>query len=426
MSLSALLLGLLPVASPALAPPPSGTVAIRVGRAETVSQGTIPNAVILVEAGKVTAVGEDLPVGRGIPVLDRPDWVAIPGLVNCWSRLGLDSSGQSNAFSPERLASTELYPRADEWEEQLQAGLTTIGLLPPGTGIPGRASVVRPLGDTPEAMLVEDGVFVPITMRSDPGSKKLLRDAFERLDKFLEKEEKNREKWEEKQGKSKKSAKKKSSKDDDKKSSSKSKKGDYEPLVPDPQVQQVQALRDGDLRAVFDIQRASDWLHLVDALGDEEIDFDLRVRLRDGVDIWNVERAIGDRELRVIVEPLITVRANTRRELNLPRELSEAGARIVFVPRSASTNSYRPSIETVERWLVHVGEVVAAGLDEQTALRAMTLEPAAVLGLEERLGSIEVDRDANLVFFDGDPFQPGTELQAVMLEGAFVHGEVDL
>ena len=74
--------------------------------------------------------------------------------------------------------------------------------------------------------------------------------------------------------------------------------------------------------------------------------------------------------------------------------------------------------------LKNVGEIVAAGLDRQIAIKAVTLEAASVLGLGERLGSLDKGKDANMVFWNGDPFEPGTEVQAVMLEGSFVHGEV--
>jgi imidazolonepropionase-like amidohydrolase len=58
------------------------------------------------------------------------------------------------------------------------------------------------------------------------------------------------------------------------------------------------------------------------------------------------------------------------------------------------------------------------------ALRAVTLEPAGVLGLESRIGSLDKDKDANLLFLSGDPFEAGTQVKAVMLEGRFVFGEV--
>jgi imidazolonepropionase-like amidohydrolase len=48
-----------------------------------------------------------------------------------------------------------------------------------------------------------------------------------------------------------------------------------------------------------------------------------------------------------------------------------------------------------------------------------------MLGLEERLGSLEKDKDANLVFLSGDPFEPSTRVEAVMIEGRIVYGEVN-
>jgi len=104
---------------------------------------------------------------------------------------------------------------------------------------------------------------------------------------------------------------------------------------------------------------------------------------------------------------------------NMPMELSEAGAKLVLVPRSDSVPGH-------EAWLRNTGEMVGYGLDRDVALRALTLEPAELLGLGERLGSISAGKDANLIFFEGDPLEPGTQIEAVMLDGKFVSGEVKL
>jgi cytosine/adenosine deaminase-related metal-dependent hydrolase len=128
---------------------------------------------------------------------------------------------------------------------------------------------------------------------------------------------------------------------------------------------------------------------------------------------------IGDRKCRVVVEPVITVQPGTMRQRNLPMELSNAGAKVVFIPRNDTLNDFRD-------WMPNVGEMVGAGLDRATALRAVTSEPAALLGLESRLGSLEKGKDANMVFLNGEPFEPTTRIQAVMLEGRFVYGEVKL
>ena len=54
----------------------------------------------------------------------------------------------------------------------------------------------------------------------------------------------------------------------------------------------------------------------------------------------------------------------------------------------------------------------------------MTSNAAEFLGVNDRLGSLSAGMDANMIFLNGDPFEPGTQIEAVMLEGEFVHGEV--
>jgi len=128
---------------------------------------------------------------------------------------------------------------------------------------------------------------------------------------------------------------------------------------------------------------------------------------------------IGDRKCRVVMEPILSYYPGTMRERNLPAELSRAGAKLVLIPRSDALPDHKT-------WLANTGELVNAGLDRQVALRALTLEPAELLGVEKRVGSLEKGKDANLLFVNGDPFQPSTRIQAVMIEGQVVFGEANL
>jgi hypothetical protein len=189
MILNAILLAaspLLAAPSPsAPASPARGLTAIRVGRAETIADGTIENAVLLVDGSKIALVGEDLPIERGIPVIDRPDWVVMPGIVNAYSRFGLDSSGSSKS-TPGQQASTELHADPELYERVLRHGVTTLGLYPAGSGIPGLAVAVKPVGESAQAMTIADDVYLKIVLRSNKGSKKMLRDGFEAADKFAE------------------------------------------------------------------------------------------------------------------------------------------------------------------------------------------------------------------------------------------------
>ncbi len=448
MMLQAFVSGILFIAQPSAQ---DGLLAIRVGKAETVSQGTLEHAVILIEDGKIVEIGEDLPIERGIRILDRPNWVATPGLVNCHSRAGMDGRA-GRGFDPELRASGELYARQDIWRELLEAGVTTLGLYPPGAGIPGQAVAIRPRGEAIEDMLIAEDAYLKINIGASQALKKMLREAFEKLAEYDEKVQKAREKWEKEQEQKKsksKSKPKKEEKTEEKKEGAEEKKEEekkegglgqsqeekkkeeekkeegkkdeskekFVPPEPDPKVKPFLELRAGRLQAMMSITKAADYLHLLDVIEKKDFPWFLQVPLRDDIDLYEVAPKIGERGLRVVLTPFVTLQPNTRRERNLPAELQRAGAKIALVPRG-------DRVEDHERWMFDVGRLVAAGLDRQAALASVTLEPARALGLEERLGSLDKGKDANLVLWSGDPFEPQSRIQAVMLEGRFVHGEV--
>ncbi|MDP6538728.1 MAG: amidohydrolase family protein [Planctomycetota bacterium] len=406
---------LLAVAGPAQA---ADILAIKVGRAETISHGTIEHAVILVEDGRIVMVGEDLPIERGIEVLDRdPEWTVMPGLVNCYSRVGLDSKG-GNDSRPMQMASGELYPASEDFAKVLEAGVTTLGLYPPGNGIPGQSVVVRPSGETAGEMILADGAYLKVLARSSASSKKMIRKGFEKADDYTEKEQKAREKWEKAKEKWEKDKKKKDDKEEEEDGDQKKTFDPYVAPEPDDQATAFQALRDGELRALISISDSASYLHFLDAIDDEEFTWDLRVPVTRELNLFHLAGKIGEAGRRVVMEPTMSLHPATMRQRNLPAELATAGAKLVLIPRS-------DSVESHEAWLRHTGELVALGLPREVALRAMTLEAAEVLGMGETLGSVDEGKAANLVFFDGDPLEPGTNIEAVMLDGRFVTEEVD-
>jgi imidazolonepropionase-like amidohydrolase len=412
-----------------VAPAAAGDLlAIRVRRAETIASGPIEHAVILVENGKIAAIGQDLPIERGIPVLDRPEWTVMPGLVHPYSRMGMDGRGGAG-FDPEAVPTGELYPLDPVYGDLLERGVTTLGLYPAGSNVPGQAIVVRPQGGERAEMLLSESAYLKIEFRSDARSKKTLRDGFAKVDEYSEKEKKAREKWEadvekakKKKTEEKKDEKKEEKKDEGAKSATPQEEakeegpGPYVAPEVDAKTRTFMDLRAGKLRALVGITSAGDYLHWLDAVGKEEFGWDLRVPMTRQLDLFEVADKLGEKKVRLVIEPEITLQPSTLRQRNLPAELSRAGARLVLIPRSDSPRA-------VETWLSSVGTIVAAGLDRAVALRAVTLEPAELLGLQARVGSLEVGKDANLLFFDGDPLEPSTRMRAVLFEGRFVRDD---
>jgi hypothetical protein len=398
----------------AAAVPPTAAgdlLAIRAPRVEVGNGETLHNAVILVEDGKIVTIGEDIPIERGIPVIELDSGqVVLPGLVNAYSRQGMTGRGYSDS-KPYLLAQNDLNPGSGAYKSLREVGVTTLGQYPAGSGIPGQAAAVRTAGATVKDMLLEPSCYLKIIAGSSRTAKARISGGFEKADSWIEKEAKNKEKWEK--------AKEKFDKEDDEEKKKKLDPGPYKPIDEDPQAQAFLELRDGELRALISINSSSDYLHLLDAIGEEEFTWDLRLVMTRNMDVFHVADRIGETARRVIMEPEITLHPGTLRQRNLPAELVRAGVKLVFVPRSDSTADH-------ERWRRHVGELVAAGLDFQTALRAMTLEPASLLGVDDQVGSLEAGKAANLIILNGEPFEATTEVEVVMLDGEFVYGEVDL
>lgn len=444
-----LLPGLL-LQAPAGAPASGDLVAIRVRRAETIANGPVEHALILVEDGKIIEIGEDLPVERGIRVIDRPDWVATPGLVNAHTRAAAERSG-SRGFEPQARPTPEVDPRSDAWRDILELGVTTLGFYPEGGGIPGQAIVLRPHGKTVAEMIVAEPAYLKISLQANASSKKAVRDAFQKADEHEEKVKKEREKWEKEQEKKKKSSKSSSKKEDEKKEDSKDEKKEPEkkdtagepptlaqddkdkkeekdekkdaadgfvPPAPDEKVKPFLDLRAKKLTAMMSIRKAADYLHLLDVMEkEEEVQWFLQFPLADDGDLYEVAAKIGEKKLLVVTEPEITLQVNSLRERNIPAELARAGAKVAFIPRSEGQR-------WLEEWVADVGRLIGQGLPREAALAGLTLEPARALGLEKSLGSLEKDKTANIVFWSGDPFEPSSRVQAVMLEGEFVVGDL--
>jgi hypothetical protein len=406
MILSPLLL-LAPMAAAPAAPVQGDLFVIKAPRVELGDGEVMEHAVILVEDGEIVTMGQDLPIERGIPVVELEEGqVVMPGLVNPYSRYGM-SGGGYNDSRPQVMASAELYPSA-AYTAFLENGVTTVGQYPAGQGIPGQAVAVRPQGDSSEAMIVEDGVYLKVVMRNNSSAKRNLRDGFKKADDHLKKVEKEREKFDKAQAKA---------KSDKKKSSSKS-KATFTPPPADPRVQPFFDLREGKLRALVSIRNAASYAHLVDAIGDEEFEWHLRIPLTRDIDVFHVADEVGERGCFVLMEPLITLVPGTLRQRNLPAEFERAGAKLVLLPRTDSKAGF-------ESFLEDIGVMIGAGLDRKAAVRAITHNPAAFMGLGDRLGTLSEGKRANLLIFSGDPFQPDTKLDAVMLDGKFVSGDMD-
>jgi len=361
---------------------------IKADRVDTVTSGLIENGIIVIEDGRIKAIGNDVEIPETAGIIDAPDKTIFPGLVNPASRIGLSPPPSGGpASNPHYTVADELYPHQDAYKRILGAGFTTIGLVPggngaaggfvsygyrfgpspPGTGITGQGLVVRPIGQKPEDMIMTESGFLMIGFQADDRTKKVIKDALE-------------------------SAKNKTS-------------------STDPKVRPLVTALQGEMPTFIACGGPGAMLHLMKLL--EPYD-KMKLVLIAGSEKYRIASQLAEKKIPVILPAQIDFELFTRNRINPPKMLADAGVKIALRPKADSIAGH-------EDFLREIAELVKCGLDRDIAKKAITIRPAEILAVDYRLGSLEVGKDANLLMLSGDPLDVGTKIHMVMVEGKIVH-----
>lgn len=426
-------------------------VVVKASRVITVGGEEYAPGVIVIEDGKISAVGKDLEYPSSAKVIRAGRQTVMPGFVLARSRYGLSGYKRSGVHGDQKAAD-EVYLSQVDWHELLEAGYTSVAFVPDGKGVTGMASLYRTAGDEGGRQLAESAYLRVAPAWSGTGRKNL-RDALKKAEEEIEKVEKARKEWEEKQKaeaeKKKKDEEKKEetpdeekegnggerlnrAKDDDgngengeeqpeKEKKANGKNGEpkeFEPPKIDPKYQPLVDLinKEEGASMMIELDRASDLLHL-DAVLELHDELDYFLYLKPGRFLTSdfhlaVER-LGERKARVVLGPALQRLPYTTIRCNLMKELTDAGCEVSVVPR-------RDDRAEVRRLRQRLADLVRSGLSTEAALASLTLHPARAIGFGDRLGSIEKGKDADLVFFDGDPLDPHSTIQRVMILGETV------
>lgn len=138
----------------------------------------------------------------------------------------------------------------------------------------------------------------------------------------------------------------------------------------------------------------------------------LKIIIAGGTDAWKVKDLLKEKNIPVILAR--TQRLPSRedqpydRPFSLPGELHAAGIKIAFATFDAAHARTLP---------YEAANAVPHGLPWEEALKAVTLYPAQMLGVDDRLGTIEVGKLANLIVTDGDPLEIQTEVRYLFING---------
>ena len=138
----------------------------------------------------------------------------------------------------------------------------------------------------------------------------------------------------------------------------------------------------------------------------------VKMVLVGGADAWRVADLLKRKQIAVIIPSIFQLPfrrdADYDEPFTLPLKLHEAG--IKFCIASSSTSNMR-------NLPYHAAKAAAHGLPKEEALKAITLYPAEIIGVAERVGSLEKGKDATLMVTDGDPLELTTQVERLYIQG---------
>ncbi len=439
-------------------------VVIKAGRVITVSGEEIPRGEIVIVDGAIRLVGVGLDYPPDATVIDARGETVMPGWVHPSTRHGLGGYGR-NGVAGDARAIDEISVETIDFEPFLAAGYTAAGYRPDGNGIPGVMAVVRTGGEPTEldellgrSRVLMRSSALRIEMTNPSRDKNVLRGALRTAKAELEKIEKARAEWEKKQAEREQAEQQGSGEgsgdggdggggnggngggggaandgggdggngDGDGNGEGGDEAETFTPPRTDPAHQPLMDWIEGELtvRPLVELGEASHLLHLEDVLDREE---DLASHLYmpvHGESSFVVDR-LAERDAIVLTTMDMTRLQQEATLFNFPGALAAAGADLALTPERIGGGRFRrggPDDATGElrSARARLGSLVRAGLDRETAIKAVTLHPAMMLGVDARIGSIEAGKDADLIFLSGDPVDPLATVERVMILGEVV------
>jgi len=455
-------------AGPRMSPWATGDeiVAIVGGDAMTVTQGVIRRATILIKDGKILRIGQDLPVPEGARVVDATDKVITPGFISLnlsglgitggggrgqnakledtlnpfdnnlrfalgvgittgCAQLGGGGGGRGRRRSEDRFLGLE----ADEVMEQLQEDPAELDYggqpvaLCPCCNLP--SLIFEPIEETPptpistrnhaviklsyghlDGMLVKEDAFYDVVPGSLTGAlnqhnwRRQIRQAKEYLQKLAAHE----------------------------RALQNVKEGEEKPKPPEKNTSdELIALVKGEVR----LRTRADSVNEIRSMIALAKELGYSLCLDGATESWLATADLAESGAGVVFTPRSRRDAGRGREgqsgswVETPRVLEEQGIPFAIAPLSASVSLGGLAGRDLTSLPLEAAFAVRGGCSEAKALEALTIVPARLLGLQDRLGSLEVGKDADLLIMDGRPLDYRTYVEVAFVNGHEVYRRDD-
>jgi len=363
----------------------------------------IENGYVKIEDGKISEVSKGSPENISSADINAEGKLLLPGFIDAHTHLGIiedglgfegdDCNEETDPVTPHLRSLDGINPFDRCFEEAVEAGITSV-LSSPGSAntICGEIVAIKTVGRR-----IEDMIIKPVAMKFALGENPktvyneksetpvtrmatvaLIREALFKAKRYAEGVEKARL-------------------DDE-----------LDPPEFDIKCEALLPLLRKEISAHFHCHRADDIFTALRICKE----FDLKCVLVHATEGHKIADILGQENIHAIVGPIICDRSKPEmKQLNAQNAgiLAKNGVKIAIC-------TDHPVIPV--QYLAMSGAVaVKNGLDRQMALAALTINPAKICGISDRVGSISVGKDADICLFDGDPFDVMTSLTLVMING---------
>jgi imidazolonepropionase-like amidohydrolase len=392
--------------TPKTSPAPS-TIAITGGYVVPVASEPVEGGTVLIENGVITAVGAGIDVPAGATVIDATGKWVLPGFIEAHGHVGIDEEANGpigndvNEMTRPNMAAARAIDAInieDEgFRDALSGGITSV-VVKPGSGNPigGLTVAIKTWGGrTIDEQLISDSVSVKSALGENPkrvyggkdkmpstrmGTAVVIRQAFEDAKFYIAQREQALAKG--------------------------------EPFRKDLWLDTLARVLSGELVWDQHTHRHDDIATAI-RLADE---FGYRLVINHGTEAHKLADLIAERDIPVIFGPMFTSRSKVelrdRAIVNIAK-LARAGVRVAIT-------TDHPVVPI--NFLVHQASLaVKEGLPRQTALEALTVNPASFLGLAARVGSLAAGLDGDVVLWSGDPLDVASRAERVLIAGATVY-----
>jgi imidazolonepropionase-like amidohydrolase len=338
------------------------------------------NAVVLVQDGKITAVGTNISIPSGMRVYDLTGKVIIPGLIDEHSHIGglAEVNEFPQAIGPENRAIDAMRFESKSWTEAVNSGVTTV-ITGPGSGerMGGQSLTIKTWGkDLDQRILKENRELKMAVNARDLSHIPNIRKTFYKALEY-------RETWE------------------------KYNSGDKKGPAPkrDLAMEAIIPALEGREKVRCHIHYANDMMTFL-KIKDE---FNLDLTFIHSSESYKIADEIAKRNVAVIYLPLAT-------RIALSEDLMYGLAKLYQAGVKVSLHTDHPVVH--QRLLrINAGMAVRYGVPEQAALEMVTINPAVSSKIDDRVGSIGKGKDADLVVLDGTWYEPKSKVTMVFVDG---------